>query len=111
VGVTGADLDHKEHVHACESDRAVDVQEVAGQHRVGLGTQELPPAGLRSLRRGWQAPTAQQPLDRGAADAVPELAQLALDTNIAPSRVLDSEPSDQIGEFAVHTGLATTVGG
>lgn len=46
---------------------------------------------------------AQQPPDRDAADPVPQLAQLALDPNIAPGRVLDREPSDQIGELAVHT--------
>jgi len=56
------------------------------------------------------APGLKQPLDCGAADAVTEVTQLALDPNVAPGRVLVREPSDQIGEFAVHAGPAAMVG-
>jgi hypothetical protein len=88
---------------------AVDVQEVAGQHRVGLGTYELAPRGVLTLRGGWDAPATQQPLDGGTADAVPELAQLALDPHVAPEGVLVGEPFDQVGDFAVQVGPPAAV--
>jgi len=61
------------------------------------------------LRCGRNAALAQQPLDRGAADPIPELAHLALDPNITPGQVLDGEPTDQIGEFAVHAGSTAAI--
>jgi len=45
VDVAGVDLDHEEHINPLQSDGAIDVEEVAGQHRRCLGAQELPPRG------------------------------------------------------------------
>jgi hypothetical protein len=90
VNVAGADLDHDEHMHPLEGERAPR-RAVAGRDRVRLGARELPPRGLRPLRRRWDTPAAQQPSDRGAADAMSEVAHLALDPHVAPGRVLDRE--------------------
>src|SRR5690242_4058190 len=43
VNMAGAHLDREEDIDAAQGDRAVDVEEVAGQHRGGLGAQELLP--------------------------------------------------------------------
>jgi len=43
VDAAGVDLDHEEHVDPVQCDGAVDVEEVARQHRRCLCTQELPP--------------------------------------------------------------------
>jgi hypothetical protein len=57
-------------------DRAVDVEDVCGQHRRGLSAQEPPPAriGLSGWSR-WNPDAA----DRRGADAMAEMKQLALD--------------------------------
>src|SRR5436309_1466928 len=47
VYVTGADLDHEQAVQALEGYRAVDVEEIGGEHCRGLGVQELPATWCR----------------------------------------------------------------
>jgi hypothetical protein len=55
---SGADRRPRERTgrRAAQRDRAVDVAEVDGQHRGGLGAQELPPAGVGVPRRSWRIP-------------------------------------------------------
>jgi hypothetical protein len=43
MDMAGADLEHEEYVEAAHGHRAVDMEEIARQHRGGLGAQELPP--------------------------------------------------------------------
>jgi hypothetical protein len=86
--MTGADLDQEEHVQTAHGHRAVDMEEVARQHRRGLGTQELPPGRAAALRRGRDPQPPQYPPHRRRPDLVAEAEQLALDPLVAPARVL-----------------------
>jgi hypothetical protein len=88
--MAGTDLDNEEHVQALQRDRAVDVEEVTGQHRDGLGAQELPPGRTGTLGSGRDPQPLQDTPHRRSAylDAEPE--QLALDPLVPPPRVLPS---------------------
>jgi hypothetical protein len=56
------------------------VEEIGGEHRRGLGVQELAPRRVGvALRRRGNPLGLQDPADRGGADPVAELEQLALD--------------------------------
>jgi hypothetical protein len=46
-----ADLEREQDVEPPQRHRAVDVEEVDGQHAGGLRAQELPPAGVRVPKR------------------------------------------------------------
>jgi len=100
--VVVADLEHEQHVEPSERHRAVDVEEVHREHAGGLGAQELPPAGVGlPHRRWWVAVASKDPPDCQGADAVAEPAQLALDSLVAPARVLPRHPHHQRGEHVV----------
>ena len=96
VHVAGADLDHEEAVQALEGHRAVDVEEIGSEHRRGLRAQEPPPgrAGAPLGRRG-DLQRFEDPADRGCADSVAELEQLALDPLVPPAVVLSGETLDE----------------
>jgi hypothetical protein len=66
---------------------------------VRLGAQELRPAGADPSRRRPEARVAQNGRDRGGRDADPELQQFALDTHVAPARVLPRQPLDQVARL------------
>ena len=84
MDMAGADLDHKEHIQAAQGHRAVDMKEVACQHRPCLGVQELPPGIPAALRGGRYPQPPQHPPDRGRPDPVAQAERLALD----PARLL-----------------------
>jgi hypothetical protein len=52
----------------------------------------------------------QDPSDRGGADAVAELEQLALDPQVSPARVLPRHPHHQGGEHVVDRWPSGPVG-
>jgi hypothetical protein len=82
----------------------------AAQHAVRLGAQELRPAGADPARRRPEPRAAHHGRDRGGQDADPELQQFALDTHVAPARVLPRQPPDQatrLGRKRRTTGPAT----
>ena len=100
VDVARADFDDEQAVQALERYRAVHVEEIGGEHGRRLGVQELPPRGVSAPFRCWQnlqgfADTA----DRGCADPVAELEQLALDPLVSPAVILSGEPLDQRGDL------------
>ena len=81
-----ADLEREQDVEPPQRDRAVDVDEVDGQHAGGLGTQELPPAGVRVPEWRRRDPVAlEDPTDRRSTDPVAEFEQLALHSAVSPS--------------------------
>ena len=80
----GPDLDDERDVEALERDRAVDVEEVRGQQRGGVGAQEGPP-GLVAVRWRRDMVSAQDLADGGGRDPVPEAAQLSLGCVLLPS--------------------------
>jgi hypothetical protein len=93
VHLPGADLDHDEAVQPLERDGALDMEEIAADHRGGLRSQELPPCGVGvPLRRGRYLSLLEDPADAGGADLVAQLEQLALDPLVSPGGVLGGEP-------------------
>jgi len=73
VHVSGADLHDEEAVQALGY-RAVDVEEVPGQHRRYLGVQELPPCGVGLPLRRWRdLQGLEDPAGRRGTDPVAEL--------------------------------------
>src|SRR6266536_5850587 len=85
-----------------EGERAVDMEEVARQHRRGLRAQELPPGrvGVPDWRWRYACPL-QDPPDRRSTDPVSELEQLTLNPLVAPAVVLPGHPFDQPGDRLV----------
>jgi hypothetical protein len=92
VHVTRAYLHDEQAVQALESHCAIHMEEVDGEHRRCLGAQELPPSrvGLPSRRRR-DLQSLEDATDRGRADPVAELEQLALNPLISPAAVLGGE--------------------
>ena len=100
VHVAVADLHHEQAVQALEGHRAVHVKEVDGKHRRGLRAEELPPARIGAPPRSRRDPQRpEDPADRGRADPVAELEQLALDPLVPPAVVPGGEPLDQRGDL------------
>jgi hypothetical protein len=86
VHVTGADLHDEQAVQALQRHRAVDVEEISGEHRRSLRMQELPPGRVGvPLRCGQDLQRLEDPADCGRADPVAELEQFALDPLVSPA--------------------------
>jgi len=106
-----ADLEHEQHVEPLQRERAVDMEEVDGEHAGGLGAQELPPAGVGVPQRSrWDPVALEDPADRRGADAVAEVEQLALEPEVAPIRVLPCHSRHQGGEAVVDRWPSGSVG-
>jgi hypothetical protein len=72
------------------------VEEVDREHAGRLRAQELSPTGVGAPhRRRWDPVTLEDAPDRGGADAVAELEQLALEPHVPPARVLPRHPHHQ----------------
>ncbi|MEU5106179.1 hypothetical protein AB0H07_28575 [Streptomyces sp. NPDC021354] len=68
VNAPGGSLHDEEDVETFEED-GLHVHKIAGQKRVGLGSEEGTPGLLKcALRRGWQAGAAQDAPDRGGGN-------------------------------------------
>jgi hypothetical protein len=81
------------------------MEEVGGEHCRGVRAQELPPRGVSVPFRCRRDPQGlEDPADRGCADPVAELEQLALDSLVSPAVVLGGEPLDQRGISALTGG-------
>lgn len=94
VQPAGAVLDEHQHVQPFEP-HGFHRQEVAGDERVSLGGEELPPGRTGPTGRGTDARGVQDLPHRGRGDRVPESCQLTLDSPVAPGRVLARHPDDQ----------------
>jgi hypothetical protein len=94
VQPAGAVLDEHQHVQPREQ-RHLHHQEVTGDNRVRLGSQELPPRRPRPARRRTDARGVQDLPHRGRRDRVPQPRQLALDPPVAPGRVLPRHLDNQ----------------
>jgi hypothetical protein len=76
------------------------VEEIGGEHRGGLGMQELPPGRVSvPLRCRGDLQGLEDPADGGCADLVAEFQQLALNPLVSPAVVLAGEPFDQRGDL------------
>jgi hypothetical protein len=91
VEVAVADLEGEQDVEPPQRERAVDVEEIHREHAGGLGAQELPPTGVGvPQRRRWDPVTLEDPPDRRGTHA-----QLTLEPDEAPARVLPRPPHHQ----------------
>lgn len=90
----GAVLDEDQHIQPFEQ-RRLDHQEVAGDDRVSLGGQELPPGRPGPAGRRIDTGGVQDLPHRGSRDRVTEPGQLALDSPVPPGRVLPRHLRDQ----------------
>jgi len=80
-------LDEHQDVQPVQQD-SVDVQKVDGQSPGGLSAQELPPGRPVPPRRRVDARRAQDLIDGGRRDRGAQLRELAVNTAVAPERVL-----------------------
>jgi hypothetical protein len=99
------------HVDPLERYRAVDVEEVTGQHRRRLRAQELPPSRVgvaHRCRRDPQPP--QHAADRGRSHPVTEFEQLPLDSSVPPARVVLGHARNQHGDSILDRRTPDTVG-
>src|SRR6266511_3820752 len=71
----------------------------AAEHAPRLRAQELRPGGADPSRRRPEPRASQHGRDRGGRDADPQLQQFALDTRVAPARVLPRQPLDQVARL------------
>ena len=96
VHVPALDLDDEQAVQALQRQRAVDMEEIGGEHARRLSAQELPPGrvGL-PFRRGRDLQGLEDPADGGGADPVAELEQFTLDPLVSPAVILAGELPDQ----------------
>jgi hypothetical protein len=105
VHVAAADLHYEQAVQALEGHRAVHVKEIDGQHRRGLRVQELPPARIGAPSRSRRDPQRpEDPADRGRADPMAELEQLALDP-------LVPQPLFSVARCPVSAAISALIGG
>ena len=89
-----AGIQDEEHVDTLAG-HAIDVEEIARQKRVGVGTEEAAPGlVVGSWRRGRQAVSTQVAADGPGGNPVPQAAQLALDPLISPRCVLGGQSHD-----------------
>jgi hypothetical protein len=100
VHPAGAVLDEHQDVQPVYQ-HGVDVEKVDGEDSGGLGVQELPPGGAVPARSRIDARGTQDLIDGGRRDRQAQLGELAVDTAVAPERVLprqaDGEPGDAPG--------------
>jgi hypothetical protein len=78
VYAAGGVLDSEERVQPVQGE-GVEVKQVAGEERVGLGLQKLPPGRACTTRRGVDAGAVQAGPDGGGADRVAEAGEFAVD--------------------------------
>jgi hypothetical protein len=89
-----AHREEHEHVEAAQPD-GVDGEEVAGEDRLAMRSQETAPR-LRLAPRSRRHPSLGEDVaDGGRRDGDTQLAQLTDDPQVAPVRVLAREPQDQ----------------
>ena len=94
VQPSGTVLDEHQHVQPPEQHR-FHHEKVAGDDRVCLDGQELPPAQPGPPGRRINASGVQDLPHRGRGDRMSQPRQLALDSPVPPGRILPRHPDDQ----------------
>src|SRR3954470_20045238 len=98
-------LDDEEPGQPVQGD-GVEVEQVAGEDRVGLGPQELGPGWSGSPGRGVDAGVVQDGPDGGGADLVAEADEFAVEASVSPGGVFGGQTDDQ-GAQAGGDGWST----
>ena len=86
----GGVFDDEEGVEPVQGD-GVEVEQVAGEERLGLRVEELRPGRFGPSRRGVDSGGVQDFPDGGGADLVAEAGELAVDASISPRGVLGGQ--------------------
>ncbi len=102
---TAAELDEEEHVQASEPER-LDGEEVAGDHRLRLRTEELAPAQASPGAGGRHAGLPQDLPNRRRSDLHAHTGQLTNDPLIPPAWVLTGNPQNEIADALRDRGPA-----
>jgi len=76
-------------------------EEIRGSNRILVGAQKRLPR-RRSLRHRWEAVRLENPRNRRPADAMPHVFQRALDSGVAPGRVVFRHPHRQPPDLGKH---------
>ena len=97
VHPTAGVLDDEERVQPVLGDR-VDVEQVAGEDRLGLRSEELRPGRSGPPRRGVDAGGVQDLPDGGGADLVAEAGEFAVDASVPPVGILGGQADDEGAE-------------
>ena len=108
VYAAGGVLDDEERVEPVQGD-GVEVEQVAGEDRVGLRPQELGPGRSGPPWRRVDPGVMQDGPDGGGADLVAEAGEFAVDASISPAGVLGGQAEDQ-GTEARGDGAVGRVG-
>ena len=103
--MAGGHLQYEEHIDAAQRDRAVNVEEVAGQHRGGLRAQEPLPCRVIALRRGRDPQALQDRPHRGRPDLDAQAEQFTLDALVAPVREMLSSTFPRWGVVRIQGEL------
>jgi hypothetical protein len=105
MNVAGADFDDEQAVQALQRQRAVEAEEIGGEHGRRLGVQKLPPGRVGvPFWRGRNTQCLENSADRGRAYPEAEFEQLALDPLVAPAVILAGEPPSQHYDLALTGG-------
>src|SRR6266699_1671693 len=98
-----AELEEEEHIEAPEPER-LDSEEVAGDDRVGVGTQEVAPAELGASAGRRHAGLPQDLGDRRCRDAHADSGEFTNDPLVAPARVLTRQPKHELTDLLGDRG-------
>jgi len=94
VNAPGVDLDEEQHMETAQGD-GIDAEEVRRDQGVGLAGNELAPRRPGAIGGGFASGVAEDLPDCRSGDAVSETAHLAMDTSVAPVRVLGVKAQHQ----------------
>jgi hypothetical protein len=101
-------LDHEQHIKPAQKDR-VEVEEVASQQHIGLGTQECPPRGVHLPGRRATAVAAQDPPHGRCTQLTAQTEDFAMYSPISPLGILACESVDQLAGLLVRRWAAWLV--
>jgi hypothetical protein len=101
VHPAGADLHHKQDVESAQRD-GIESEEIGGQQPRGLSTQEDVPSGVCSAWCWPEAGGGQDAADRALAQAMSQPDQFALDTTMAPGRILLRHAQHQVTDLVTE---------
>jgi len=94
VDPAAADIDGEEHVDPAQ-ENGVDGEEVAGEHRAGLGAAELSPGRPGPPWRWVETGGGEDVPEGGRGQVVAEVHEFTVDASVAPARVLPGQAQHQ----------------
>ena len=98
VDSAGVEFDEEQDVESAEGD-GVDAEEVVGDHGVGRACDEFAPGWSGPVGCGFASVVSEDFPDGGGGDAVSEAAEFAVDTAVAPRRVVCVEAEHEPAEL------------